>query len=140
MKKSIAIISVIVVLMMFSSSGCAKNTADIPAKSADALNSGNKASGEIQSGQNNPENNPEEVKPEEPQPQSTNGSEEETNTEAQQAQNTANSGVTVISKSDNVYSDAQKQQTLKDLTSEIESLIDSIESLDDVQDSELNFE
>jgi len=142
MKKSIAWISIIAVLVMFSSLGCAKNTADISTKPTDK---GTKAAGEIQSGQNSSGevklgDNPEGVKSEETQPGSTNSSVKTTNTETQQSQNTENSGVTVISKSDNVYSDAQKQQTLEDLTSEIDKLIDSIESLDDVQDSELSFE
>jgi len=50
-----------------------------------------------------------------------------------------NTGVTVISKSDNVYTDAQKQQTLNELTGEIDKLIESINSLDEAQNSELTF-
>ena len=48
--------------------------------------------------------------------------------------------VNVITKSDNIYTDAQKLETLNELTGEIDKLIDSINNLEDAQDSDLIFD
>ena len=48
--------------------------------------------------------------------------------------------VNVITKSDNVYTDEQKLETLNELTGEIDKLIESINNLEDAQDSELIFD
>jgi len=48
--------------------------------------------------------------------------------------------VNVITKSDNIYTDAQKLGTLNELTGEIDKLIESINNLEDAQDSELIFD
>ena len=51
-----------------------------------------------------------------------------------------NGAITVLSKSDNAVKDAEKQKVIVDLNSEIDDLIDSINSLEEVQGSDLTFE
>jgi len=41
-----------------------------------------------------------------------------------------------ITKSDNIYTDAQKLETLNELTGEIDKLIERINNLEDAQDSD----
>lgn len=48
--------------------------------------------------------------------------------------------VNIITKSDNIYTDAQKQEILNQLTEEIDQLIQGINNLEDAQDSELIFD
>ena len=50
------------------------------------------------------------------------------------------SGITVISKSDNAVVDADKQKVISDLNNEIDDLINNVNALDDIQDSDLTFE
>jgi|GEM_PF-2671996 len=125
MKKGMVRISIVVALVIFSCVACAKSAADLPAKQAaeDQMSSSEKteSSGEIKSGE-------------------IITSEEPASAWTQQSASGTNSGVTVISKSENVYTDAQKQQTLKELTGEIDKLIESINNLEEAQDSELTFD
>ena len=58
--------------------------------------------------------------------------------EGEQPANQTN--VNIITKSDNIYTDAQKQEILNQLTEEIDKLIQSINNLEDAQDSELIFD
>ncbi|RJE49178.1 MULTISPECIES: hypothetical protein [unclassified Dehalobacter] len=114
MKKKIIWVSIAAVLLIFSCVACAKSSSGLPAKQAadsQAANSGQTGTSK--------EINPSSTK------QSLDGT---------------NSGVSVISKSDNVYTDAQKQQTLNELSGEIDKLIESINNLDEAQDSELTFD
>ncbi|AET67919.1 hypothetical protein Desor_2328 [Desulfosporosinus orientis DSM 765] len=54
--------------------------------------------------------------------------------------NEPNGDITIITKSNNAYTDAQKLETLEELTGEIDKLIESLKNLEDVPDSELSFE
>lgn len=117
MKKGMIPISIVVAFVLFSCVACANSPADLPAKqAAEEQVSGSQTSGESGS------------------------SDKTASAGSQQSASGTDSGVTVISKSDNVYTDAQKQQNLNELTEEIDKLIESINSLDEAQDSELTFD
>lgn len=69
--------------------------------------------------------------------QSVSSTEESISTEQT---DTTGGAITVLSKSDNAVKDVDKQKVIVDLNSEIDDLIDSINSLEDVQSSDLTFE
>jgi|GEM_PF-5139166 len=49
-------------------------------------------------------------------------------------------GATILAQSNNAITDSEKQKILNELNTEIDSLINSINALDDVSDSDLTFE
>ena len=51
----------------------------------------------------------------------------------------SNSGAAVIVKSDNIVTDADKQEVLNQLQNEVDSMVDSLNNMDDVSDSDLKF-
>lgn len=57
----------------------------------------------------------------------------------EQPRKETNVGISIITKSDNIYTDTQKMETLNQLTGEIDKLIESLNNLDGVPDSELTF-
>ncbi|XCH79126.1 MAG: hypothetical protein WHF31_00150 [Candidatus Dehalobacter alkaniphilus] len=115
MKKSMIALSMVIALVIFSCTACAQSSSDLPAKqTAESQGVNSDKTGTTAS--------------------------QTTSAATEQSAGGTDSGVTVITKSDNVYTDAQKQQTLNELTGEIDKLIESINNLDEAQDSQLTFD
>ena len=112
MKKRIALFSVILALSLFGCVACSENTI-VPLSAKDQMKSSEAMKANTIEGSASP-------------------------AEGEQPGDETN--VNIITKSDNIYTDAQKLETLNELTGEIEKLIESINNLEDAQDSELIFE
>ncbi len=68
-------------------------------------------------------------------------SEQQTNTQQANDQLSSNgNGATILAQSNNAITDTEKQKILTELNTKIDSLINSINALDDVQESDLTFE
>ncbi|OCZ49851.1 hypothetical protein [Dehalobacter sp. TeCB1] len=115
MKKSMIGLSMAIALVIFGCAACAQSSSDLPVKQT--------AEGQVVNSDK------------------TGITASQTTSDAtEQYVGGTNSGVTILTKSDNVYTDAQKQQTLKELSGEIDKLIESINNLDEAQDSQLTFD
>lgn len=137
MRKSMLGLSMAIALVIFSCTSCTSNSPAWPAKQEVEGQTVDSGKAETTGGTNSPEAGAANGASKGSSSQTTS---QTTPAASEQSVGAANSGVTVISKSDNVYTDAQKQQTLTELQGEIDKLIESINNLDEAQDSQLTFD